>query len=208
MANTPAKKTTQATATEEKEIDAAKMQKENDELRKTLEEMKAQIALLTQAQAAQTNVVSQAPKRPERNISIINLTPGTLVLRGNQIYKIEGQFNSMPFSEREARIIINNMRKTFIEGYCYVADAEFVEENDLDAVYKTILDDAQLKNLFNTNFDKVVEMYKSTSDVQKKIIVDMIKQKKAKGDYIDANILVEIGKLCGEELINIEVADE
>ena len=51
-------------------------------------------------------------------------------------------------------------------------------------------------------------MYKSTSDVQKKIIVDMIKQKKAKGDYIDANILVEIGKLCGEELINIEVVDE
>ena len=88
MANTPAKKTTQDTATKEKEIDAAKMQKENDELKKTLEEMKAQIALLTQAQAAQTNVASQAPKRPERNISIINLTPGTLVLRGNQIYNI------------------------------------------------------------------------------------------------------------------------
>lgn len=184
------------------------MAQENELLKKQMEAMQAQMELLVK-QMAMANTVPVVEKKVERNIEFINLVPGTLVLKGSQIWKIEGQFNSRTFLESEARTIVNNMRNTVRNGYVYIANGDFVKENELESAYSGLLSDAQLKELLEKNFKEVVEIYKTVTDAQKEIIVRMIKDKKEAGVDVDANILIQIGELCGQDLIHAtEYEDE
>ena len=212
---TSTKKTSNATtkkAIEVKEnIENAKdsLAQENEMLKKQMEAMQAQMELLAKQVAMNTNTTNTTNQKPERNIEFINMVPGTLVLRGNQIWKIEGQFNSRSFLEREARIIVNNMQNTIRSGYVYIADYDFIQENELTEVYDTMLSDQQLKDLLNKNFKEVVEIYKTVPKAQQDIIVRMIKERKEAGVQIDANILIQIGELCGQDLLRgVEYEDE
>ena len=177
------------------------LSQENELLKKQMEAMQAQMELLVKQVAMSTNTTNTTNQKPERNIEFINMVPGTLVLRGNQIWKIEGQFNSRSFLEREARIIVNNMQNTIRSGYVYIADSDFIKENELAEVYNTMLSDKQLKDLLNKNFKEVVEIYKTVPKAQQDIIVNMIKERKEAGVQIDANILIQIGELCGQDLL-------
>ena len=184
------------------------LSQENELLKKQMEAMQAQIELLVK-QMTMSNAPVANTKKSERNIEFINMVPGTLVLRGNQIWKIEGQFNSRSFLEREARIIVNNMQNTIRSGYVYIADHDFIQENELTGVYDTMLSDQQLKDLLNKNFKEVVEIYKTVPKTQQDIIVRMIKERKEAGVQIDANILIQIGELCGQDLLRgVEYEDE
>ena len=176
------------------------LSQENELLKKQMEAMQAQMELLVK-QMAMSNAPVANTKKSERNIEFINMVPGTLVLRGNQIWKIEGQFNSRSFLEREARIIVNNMQNTIRSGYVYIADYDFIKENELSEVYDTMLSDQQLKDLLNKNFQEVVEIYKTVPKAQQDIIISMIKEKKESGVQIDANILIKIGELCGQDFL-------
>lgn len=181
---------------------------ENELLKKQMEAMQAQMELLAK-QMAVSNIAITSAKKPERNIEFINMVPGTLILKGTQIWKIEGQFNSRPFLESEARIIVNNMRNTVRSGLVYIADSDFVKECELESAYTTLLSEEQLKELLVKNFNEVVEIYKTVPKAQQDIIVSMIKERKESGIYIDANILIQIGELCGQDLIHgAEYEDE
>ena len=185
------------------------LSQENELLKKQMEAMQAQMELLVKQVAMNTNTTNTTNQKPERNIEFINMVPGTLVLKGNQIWKIEGQFNSRSFLEREARIIVNNMQNTIRSGYVYIADYDFIQENELTEVYDTMLSDQQLKDLLNKNFKEVVEIYKTVPKAQQDIIVRMIKERKEAGVQIDANILIQIGELCGQDLLRgVEYEDE
>lgn len=184
------------------------LSQENELLKKQMEAMQAQMELLVK-QMAMSNAPVANTKKPERNIEFINMVPGTLVLKGSQIWKIEGQFNSRSFLEREARIIVNNMQNTIRSGYVYIADYDFIKENELAEVYDTMLSDQQLKDLLSKNFKEVVEIYKTVPKAQQDIIVRMIKERKEDGIQIDANILIQIGELCGQDLLRgVEYEDE
>ena len=52
------------------------------------------------------------------------------------------------------------------------------------------------------------EIYKQASDAQKQIIVDMVSNRKLNGLPTDANIVVEISKLCGKDLMSITPEEE
>ena len=204
---TPTKKTTEVKENIENVNNT--LAQENEMLKKQMEAMQAQMELLAKQVAMNTNTTNTTNQKPERNIEFINMVPGTLVLRGNQIWKIEGQFNSRSFLEREARIIVNNMQNTIRSGYVYIADHDFIKENELAEVYNTMLSDKQLKCLLDKNFNEVVEIYKTVPKAQQDIIVSMIKEKKEAGVYIDANILIQIGELCGQDLVHsVEYEDE
>lgn len=177
------------------------LSQENELLKKQMEAMQAQMELLVKQVSMNTNTTNTTNQKPERNIEFINMVPGTLVLRGSQIWKIEGQFNSRSFLEREARIIVNNMQNTIRSGYVYIADYDFIQENELTEVYDIMLSDQQLKDLLNKNFKEVVEIYKTVPKAQQDIIVRMIKERKEAGVQIDANILIQIGELCGQDLL-------
>lgn len=201
---TPTKKTLNTSSVKEDKVVKENVDnglaQENEMLKKQMEAMQAQMEMLAK-QIALTSQPVATIKKPDRNIEFINLVPGTLVLKGTQIWKIEGQFNFRSFLESEARVIVNNMRNTVRDGYVYIADSEFVKENDLEAAYTALISDEQLRNLLNKNFGEVIEIYKTVPNAQKEIIVNMIKEKKESGVQIDANLLIQIGELCGQDLL-------
>lgn len=209
--------TKKSTTTSTKKVEESKtfnetvdnaLAQENELLKKQMEAMQAQMELLAK-QMAMNNTPVVTTKKVERNIEFINMVPGTLVLKGTQIWKIEGQFNSRSFLESEARIIVNNMQNTVRSGIVYIADSEFIKDCELEAAYTALLSNEQLKNLLTKNFNEVVEIYKTVPKAQQDIIVSMIKEKKEAGVYIDANILIQIGELCGQDLVHsAEYEDE
>lgn len=177
---------------------------ETDILKQQLEELKAQIALLTQAQASQTTTASVAKDDDKKSIPFINLCGGTVVLRGTRVYTIEGQFKKRSFTKNEARMIVNNTSNAITEGLVYIPDADFIAECGLDNVYATILNNKQLEDLLKREPGYVLETYKNASDGQKNIIVQMVEEKLMRGETVDANILRELGKLSKKDLLNFE----
>lgn len=169
-------------------------------------ELMAQIKVMMQAQAA-TNPTS-VEEKASRGIKFISLVAGGLTLKGNRMYHIDKQFAYKMIPESEARAILSNMPNTIASGMVYIADQEFVHKSDLDGVYEEILSDKQLKELLQRNANDVCEIYKQASQAQKEIIVDMVVNRKLNGMPIDANIVVEIGKLCGKDLMSITPEEE
>lgn len=198
MANT-SKKTTKT--------DDVIIDKEKEELKNKLQELEKKFAELLAKQDSQV-VEIPAQLKAKKNIKIINLTRGEMYLRGSRIHKFDKQFDSRVFTESEIRQIYANMPKTLAEGWVYIADKEMVEELELADAYSTLLDEKTLKMLLEKNPKEVIEIYKNANDFQKNIIVGMIEDAKMHGRYVDANIVIEIGKLCGKELMDIEPLKE
>lgn len=208
MANTKKVKSTEAevvetnSAVEENEALKAKIAEQEQQMA----DLMAQIKVMMQAQAA-TNPVN-IEEKAARGIKFISLVPGGLTLKGNRMYHIDKQFGYKMIPESEARAILSNMPNTVASGMVYIADKEFVNKNDLSGVYEEILSDKQLKELLQQNANDVCEIYKQASMAQREIIVDMVVNRKLNGLPIDANIVVEIGKLCGKDLMSITPEEE
>lgn len=202
-----------ATTTKTKADAPVEAANESDALKETIaqqqqqmQEMMAQIALLMKAQSAPAAPAEQ-PKK-QNNIKFINLTAGSMNLRGTRLYNIPKQFGFKMLGEAEARLVVNNMPNAIADGYVYIANKAFVHECELDDLYANMLDDAQLKALLNENANDVCEVYKNASEGQKRIILDMVSDKRLNGQPVDANILVELGKLSGVDFMNIDPLDD
>ena len=212
MANTKKVKSTEAEVAKTAEVTNSAIE-ENEALKAKIAEQEqqmadlmAQIKVMMQAQAA-TNPVN-IEEKAARGIKFISLVPGGLTLKGNRMYHIDKQFGYKMIPESEARAILSNMPNTVASGMVYIADKEFVNKNDLSGVYEEILSDKQLKELLQQNANDVCEIYKQASMAQREIIVDMVVNRKLNGLPIDANIVVEIGKLCGKDLMSITPEEE
>lgn len=178
---------------------------ENEALKSQIAEMKAQMELMAQMMAAKAESVKPVSQpKNDRMITFVNLTNGTAVLRGNQIWTLEGRYATRSFLEREARIIVNNMPNMIRSGMVYITDAQFVKDNDLADSYMNILSDEDMKNLLAKDANYVIDVYKNVADGQKQIIVDMIIEQRMAGKKIDSNILVELGEMCGKDLVHID----
>lgn len=176
---------------------------ENEALKAQIAEMKAQMELMAQMMANKSNEPVRSAQN-DRMITFVNLTNGTAILKGNQNWALEGQYASRSFLEREARIIVNNMPNMIRSGMVYIADSQFVQDNDLADVYMNMLSDTDLKNLLAKDASYVIDVYKNVSDGQKQIIIDMILEKRRAGEKVDGNILTELSELCGKDLIHAE----
>lgn len=174
------------------------------EQQKRMEEMMAQMQVLMQAQS---NVVTPTKPANNRKIKFVNMCTGKLILKGTSLWEIEGQFNDRDFSETEANIIVNNMANAIRSGCVYIADAQYIEEHQLQPIYDNLLSDKQMLDLLNHDYKYVLDMYKTASDAQKKIIVDTIVSKRSNGEYVDANIMIKLGELCGRDLVGITSLD-
>lgn len=216
MAGRPKKETIEQTTTEkvttenvEKEIAPIELN-DNQKLKEQAEQianLQAQLEVLMRAQA-NVSVEQAEPKRKKKMVKIISLVAGGLTLQGSRIIRIDKQFDSVSVTDAEARIIISNMPKSAREGIFYIADNDFVEENDLEDAYQTILDDRQLKTVLSKNAKDVVDIYQNAPDAQKKIIDSMIVDGRLMGLEIDANILMELGKISGIDYFGIEKVEE
>lgn len=193
VAKTGEAKTTQPKKDTEKEM-----------LKQQVAELKAQMDAMMQLLGA---AKQSAPVTSKRKIRFVNLTVGKLLLQGSVLWEIDGQFNFRDFSEDEADKIVTNMGNTVTGGYVYIADAQFVEDRQLGALYEQLLSDEQLRKILFADASDVVEMYKMSNAVQKKIIVDTIIDKRSRGEYVDANVLMRLGELSGKNLVEIASLD-
>lgn len=167
------------------------------------DQMKAQMETLMQMMAMGSIGNKQPSKKEEKYITFVNMTKGKFVLKGSSYYTIDEQFGTRRFIEREAKMIVNNMPQSVREGKVYILNADFVKDCELEDVYVDLLSDKQMKELLTREPSYVVEVYKNANKAQKQIIVDMIENKKLKGEDVDANILLQIGQLSGKNLIEI-----
>ena len=205
MATATTKKTTTTTSTTEKpETDSRIAEQANE-----IAELKAQIALLMKAQKASTQAttVESTPKK-KKNVTIINLFAGGLTVKGNSYYHFDKQFDKRAFSEAEATAIVNNMPNAAREGIFYITDAQFVEDNDLSDAYENMIDDVKMKTILSLDANSVLVLYKNASEAQKTIIENMIVNGRLNGEALDANILVELGKITGKNYMEIETMDK
>ena len=208
MATATTKKTTTATTTtsttEKPETDSRIAEQANE-----IAELKAQIALLMNAlkTSAQTATVESAPKK-KKNVTIINLFAGGLTVKGNSYYHFDKQFDKRAFSEAEATAIVNNMPNAAREGIFYITDAQFVEDNDLSDAYENMIDDVKMKTILSLDANSVLVLYKNASEAQKTIIENMIVNGRLNGEALDANVLVELGKITGKNYMEIETMDK
>nr|DAN12855.1 MAG TPA: hypothetical protein [Caudoviricetes sp.] len=177
---------------------------ENELLKAQIAEMKAQMKMMAKMMSMQKQVEPQPEARSDRMITFVNLTNGVAVLRGNQNWTLDGQYASRAFLEREARIIVNNMPNMIRSGMVYITDAQFVKDNDLSDAYLNMLSDEEMKTLLSKDAKYVIDVYKNVAEGQKQIIVDMIIEQRKSGVKIDSNILVELGELCGKDLVHID----
>lgn len=208
MATATTKKTTTATTTtsttEKPETDSRIAEQANE-----IAELKAQIALLMKAQKAstQTTTVESTPKK-KKNVTIINLFAGGLTIKGNSYYHFDKQFDKRAFSEAEATAIVNNMPNAAREGIFYITDAQFVEDNDLSDAYENMIDDVKMKTILSLDANSVLVLYKNASEAQKTIIENMIVNGRLNGESLDANVLVELGKITGKNYMEIDTMDK
>ena len=208
MATATTKKTTTATTAtstiEKPETDSRIAEQANE-----IAELKAQIALLMKAQkaSAQTVAIESTPKK-KKSITIINLFAGGLTVKGNSYYHFDKQFDKRAFSEAEATAIVNNMPNAAREGIFYITDAQFVEDNDLSDAYENMIDDVKMKTILSLDANSVLVLYKNASEAQKTIIENMIVNGRLNGESLDANILVELGKITGKNYMEIDTMDK
>ena len=208
MATATTKKTTTATTAtstiEKPETDSRIAEQANE-----IAELKAQIALLMKAQKASTQAttVESAPKK-KKNVTIINRFAGGLTVKGNSYYHFDKQFDKRAFSEAEATAIVNNMPNAAREGIFYITDAQFVEDNDLSDAYENMIDDVKMKTILSLDANSVLVLYKNASEAQKTIIENMIVNGRLNGEALDANVLVELGKITGKNYMEIETMDK
>ena len=208
MATATTKKTTTATTAtstiEKPETDSRIAEQANE-----IAELKAQIALLMKAQkvSTQTVAVEPAPKK-KKSITIINLFAGGLTVKGNSYYHFDKQFDKRAFSEAEATAIVNNMPNAAREGIFYITDAQFVEDNDLSDAYENMIDDVKMKTILSLDANSVLVLYKNASEAQKTIIENMIVNGRLNGESLDANVLVELGKITGKNYMEIDTMDK
>lgn len=196
-------KTKQTKVDKEKEELKAKLQEQE----KQMQELQQKLDLLLKGSLINSNVSVTEEKKNKRTIKFVNMTSGGFTVRGNRFYHLDKQFDSISLSENEAKTVVANMPQSISNGLLYIMDANFVEECELDGAYESLVDEKTLKDLLNNNSAKVCEVYKNASDEQKKIIIDTIINKRINNEPIDANILVELGELCGKRLIDIEPLD-
>ena len=200
-------KTTENTNVQPEKVTIA-VDAEKEELRRQVAEQQKQMEELMAEMVSNKGNTTERPANERRNITFINMVNGGMNLKGTRYYHIDKQFGSKVVTDSEARVILNNMPNTIQSGLVYINDIDFIKENGLEDYYNGLINDKTLKTLLDKNCDEVVEVYNSANSEQKKIILDMVVSRRLNGEKIDANIVVELGKLCGKNFMDYEPLEE
>lgn len=192
-----------------KEIEA--IAKENNELRQQLEKMQNDLNKLLQNYTLM-NLANQNNNNQEKDIEVVSLVNATLLISttgrsDGKIYEFKKQFESQPIPYNDLKEIVRAMPRTARDGYFYILDSDFVRENGLSSSYRNILNSTDMANIFNLNSKEFVQTYKNVSDAQKRIIENMLINKRLMNEEVDANIMLELQKVTNRNYMEIEPID-
>jgi hypothetical protein len=186
--------------------------KKFEELQKQLAELKAENdALKNTKQVVDDDDIEEITA--DTDIPVISQTVGKLVLStdGNGIgtvYRFDGfgEVHDIPFAD--LKDIVKNKPRFAKEGAYYIANAQAVKKLRLTKEYENIVDNKLFEHILDEKADVVISAYKNAPKLQQEQIVSMIEEKIDRGQDVDGNVLVKIGKLCGKDFLRVEEDDE
>ena len=208
--------------TETKEISYATEDKESLLIQKMMEqmkEMKKQIKILQEEKTSAEELVKILQKnnsdnqnsdelRLDDDIVVISQTVGGLTLSTDgkgegTVYRFLkfGEVQDIPWGD--LKDICKNMRSLAQKGAFYIANEKAVEKAKLKTYYNRMLSNEDILNLFDKDVNTIVELYKLANDFQKETIIDLVVNKKIKGEQIDAGILYALSDLSGKKLMEM-----
>ena len=201
-----AKATTETTTTNIQDIES--ITKENNELKAQMSQMQEQMNTLLQ-KFAMLNLSGQNFNQQDKDIDVVSLVNATLLISTNgrsdgKVYKFTKQFESRPIPESDLKEIVRAMPRTAREGYFYILDSDFIRNNGLSSSYRNILTQTEMANIFSLNSKEFMEKYSYVSDAQKKIIENMLINKRLMNEDVDANIMLALQKATGRNYMEIE----
>lgn len=201
-----AKTITKTTTTNIQDIES--ITKENNELKAQMSQMQEQMNTLLQ-QFAMLNLSGQNFNQQDKDIDVVSLVNATLLISTNgrsdgKVYKFTKQFESRPIPESDLKEIVRAMPRTAREGYFYILDSDFIRNNGLSSSYRNILTQTEMANIFSLNSKEFMEKYSYVSDAQKKIIENMLINKRLMNEDVDANIMLALQKVTGRNYMEIE----
>ena len=184
------------------------------ELKQRLSEQQEQIEKLMQALLNNQQDGSQFNKADsdigaDEEIEIISLTPNRLNIlgeAGSVLISFDKMYEEQLIDYASLKDALRNRtnREMAKKGRFYINDERVVTKLRLKNDYKNILTPEQLKHILNSDVNKAIELYKLAPIGQKSTIVEIVKQSKFNGEDIDYNLLRELTKLSGVDLVNIE----
>ena len=220
------KKAVENTETVENIIDATDIELESKNDKDVIKKLMEQMATLQKQVESQNEEKSDLQQLVEalksdrstdtediqdsEEIVVISQFVGTLSLftEGNGMgyeYKFDkfGDIQDIPY--RDLKDIVRNNRTFAQNGLFYIANNKVVDRLRLKAYYKRLISNEDMINIFNKKPNEIIEIYKLAPDEEKKTIIDLIIDKKMNKQKVNNDVLVELGELCGKDLINIDV---
>lgn len=206
MAN-QTKTTQEKTVKATKSDDIAKLEQKLLEQQEQIEKL-MQALLNSQQDGSQFNKVDSDIGADEE-IEIISLTPNRLNIlgeAGSVLISFDKMYEEQLIDYASLKDALRNRtnREMAKKGRFYINDERVVTKLRLKNDYKNILTPEQLKHILSSDVNKAIELYKLAPIGQKSTIVEIVKQSKFNGEDIDYNLLRELTKLSGVDLVNIE----
>lgn len=179
------------------------------QLEAQLEEQRKQIELLMNALQNKSLIaeVNNDDIGAEEEILVISLTPNKLNLVGDGgvvLFSFNDIYEEQYIDYASLKEIVRLNREMARNGRFYILDKRVVNKLRLKNNYKNILTPEQLKKILSMDVNKAISLYELANDVQKKTIIELVKQAKFDNVNLDYNLLGELGKLSGINLIDIE----
>jgi hypothetical protein len=192
------KKKTQA------EIENEQLKAKIDAMEQMLQTLMGQKSTVVAAPAVE-EVDDYVEIPPQKAIKVMSLTNNVLVLSTEgygkgKIYQFNtfGQVRDIPYSDLAD--ILHYHDKFAQEGAFYVMNKDVVYNHGIQEYYETLLDRKKLENILNENKTDIVNLFQSTSDMQREAIVSLLLGKLKNGEELDLNKVNAISKIYGKNI--------
>lgn len=181
---------------------------------KTKKELELEIELLKQQLLNKKNESEQ--EKDELEIKMTKLIPVVSLYHGNLNLKTTSQsdatiftFNffgyEQPIFYNDLIKCINNQRRIFTDGFCYINNKEVVQAHYLDKAYEKILDKDSILNFINQSDEYIKNVYENLPIQQKITVIETVAFKLNDNENVDRNkidILAGIANVDIYELAN------
>ena len=94
----------------------------------------------------------------------------------------------------------NANQRFFTEGFCFILDSEFVEENGLSESYANIVDKDKITSILNCDRNELDNIFQKISKIQKETICNLIIEKIVANEDINMTGVAIISQLTGVKI--------
>lgn len=143
------------------------------------------------------------------DITVISQCVGGLTLSTDgkgegMVYRFShfGEIQDIPWGDLKE--ICRNMKSLAQKGAFYIANEKAVEKAKLKTYYNRMLKNEDILHLFEKDANTIIELYKLANDFQKETIIDLISNKRLRGEHVDGGVLYALSELSGKKLMDIE----